>query len=361
MGIRVGMIGLTHPHSAMYLRTLESLAAVSGVVLCDPEATARERVVREYPKAVGAVADLEALLSLPDVPVLLVTLPTNQVPDVLVRAARAGKHLICEKPCARSAEEFRPVLAALAAGRVQLTTAYLWRAHPAMLKMRELVNEGALGRLTSVELRMVTTQIRLRDPSHWLFRRDVAGGGILTWLGCHWLDLLRYLTGEEVTQVSATLATLSGEAIDVEDVASVSMRLTGGAVASLYAGYLLSAGNPGYEGASYDQAIILRGTLGTLSYQRDAGDHLVKLESIAAGWQAAPWQTFRFTLPVVPAYGGAHGLKFVDEFLRFALTGEGENLVSPDDAMRLLEILDAAYLSARSGAVADVRRREDAE
>ncbi|HUX88176.1 MAG TPA: Gfo/Idh/MocA family oxidoreductase, partial [Chloroflexota bacterium] len=125
MSLRVGMIGLTHPHSAMYLRTLESLDAVSGLVLCDPDPAARERVARECPKSEEAYADLDAVLSRPDVPVLLVTLPTNQVPEVLVRAARAGKHLICEKPCARSAEEFQPVLAALAAGRVQFTTAYL--------------------------------------------------------------------------------------------------------------------------------------------------------------------------------------------------------------------------------------------
>ena len=354
VGALIGMVGLTHPHSAMYLRTLETSALVSGVALYDADGSTVERVAREYAKAERAYSDLDALLARPEVSVLLVALPTNEVPDVLIRAARAGKHVICEKPGARSAEEFQPVLAALETQRVQFTMPYLWRANPAIQKMRELVRDGALGRLTSVELRQVTTQVRLRDPKHWLFRREIAGGGILSWLGCHWLDLLRFVSGEEVTRVNATLDTLSGEAIDVEDVASLSMRLTGGAIASLYAGYLLPSGRPGYEGARYDQAIIFRGTDGTLSHGQEAGEHLVFLESSAPGWRTAPRQTFRFGLPTVAAYGGAHGLAFVEDFLQVALGGEGSLLVSPRDALRLLEILDAAYLSARSGKMVEV-------
>lgn len=355
MGTLIGVIGLTHPHARMFLRTLETSELVSGVALYDVDAEARKRVAGEYPKAERAYSDLDALLARPDVPILLVTLPTNEVPEVLIRAARAGKHLICEKPGARSAEEFRPVLKALDASRVQLTMPYLWRANPAIQKMSELVNAGALGRLASVELRQVTTQVRLRDPQHWLFRRDISGGGILSWLGCHWLDLLRYVSGEEVTRVSATMDTLSGEAIDVEDVASLSLRLSGGAIVSLYAGYLLPSGRTGYEGAGYDQAIIFRGTDGIMSHGQDAGDHLVHLESTAPGWRTAPRQTFRFSLPNVAAYGGAHGLAFVDDFITRALAGDGSPLVSPVDALRLLEILDAAYASAKRGEAVEVR------
>lgn len=354
MGVVIGMVGLAHPHAPLYLRTLETSGLVSGVALYDADGPTRERVARACSKAERSYSDLDALLARPDVPVLLVTLPTDEVPATLIRAARAGKHLICEKPGARSAEEFQSVLAALDTAHVHFTMPYLWRANPAIQQMRSLVQAGALGRLVSVELRQVTTQVRLRDPKHWLFRRDVAGGGILSWLGCHWLDLLRYVTGEEVTRVSATLDTLSGEAIDVEDVASLSMRLTEGAVASLYAGYLLPSGRPGYEGARYDQAIILRGTEGILSHGQEAGDHLVFLESNAPGWHTAPRQTFRFGLPSVAAYGGAHGLAFVEDFLKLALGGEGAPLVSSLDALRLLEILDAAYLSARNGRTVEV-------
>ncbi|MGI8916619.1 MAG: Gfo/Idh/MocA family protein [Chloroflexota bacterium] len=354
MGIRIGMVGLTHPHAPAYLRTLDALEAVEGIVPWDPDAEAGERVLHGCRKAEGRCPDLPRLLARSDVPIVLVALPADQTPDAVAMAARAGKHIICEKPCARSADEFRPVLAALEEYRVRFTASYLWRANPAIKHMRAWVLAGALGRLTSIELRMVTTQVCLRDPGHWLFRREVAGGGILSWLGCHWLDVLRYLTALEMTSVSAITGTLSGEAIDVEDVATVSFRLSGGAVGSLYAGYLLSSGKAGYEGAGYDQSIILRGTHGTLRHAKEGDDQVVTLESSAAAWRAAPHQTHRFRLPSLPAYGGAHGLAFVDDFIRLALTGEGQPLVTAQDALRVLELLDAIYRSAQDGRLVEV-------
>jgi predicted dehydrogenase len=354
MGIRVGMVGLTHPHAPAYLRTFDALDAVAGIVAWDPAAEAGDRVLLGCRKAEGRCADLPGLLARSDVPIVLVALPTNQVPAAVTQAARAGKHIICEKPCARSADEFRPVLTALEEHGARFTACYLWRANPAIRHMRALVLAGALGRLTSVELRMVTTQVRLRDPGHWLFRREVAGGGILSWLGGHWLDVLRYLTAQEMTRVSALTGTLGGEAIDVEDVASASFQLSGGAVGSLYAGYLLPTGRAGYEGAAYDQSIILRGTQGTLRHAKEGDDQVVTLESSAAAWHTAPQQTTRFRLPSLATYGGAHGLAFVDDFIRLALTGEGRPLVTAQDALRVLEMLDAMYRSAQDGRMVEV-------
>ena len=99
---------------------------------------------------------------------------------------------------------------------------------------------GAIGRLLSVELRMVTTQVGMRNPESWLFDREQAGGGILAWLACHWLDAFRYVTGEDIVRVQAEVATLGGEAIDVEDTAVLAFRTSGGAVGSLHVGYLLT-------------------------------------------------------------------------------------------------------------------------
>jgi len=349
MKLTVGMIGLAHPHSASHLGTLDTLDKVTGVALYDPNENALEQADQRWPKAERTYTDLNELLARTDIPVVFVALPNKMTPETVIRCAQAGKHVVCEKPCARSAAEMRPVVDALERHQVQFLVCYIWRRNPAILKMRELLQAGALGRLTSVELRMVTTQVRLRDPSHWLFKREIAGGGILSWLGCHWLDLLRYLTGQEVVSVSALLDTLSGEAIDVEDVASVSLRLSGGAIASLHAGYLLASGRPGYISPGYDMSIILRGTEGTLQHQSNDNEHVVTLHSATPAWETAPQQTFRYLLPQVPAYGGAHGLAFVEEFITNALTGQGHSPAPAEAAIRVLEILDAIYLAAEQG------------
>jgi len=346
MRTHVGVIGLTHPHSSAHLRTFQYLDEVEAIAVCDASAEARERVRSEVPKVDAAYAAIDDLLARDDIPVVAVVLPNDVTPGVAARCAEAGKHVLCETPCARSAAEVLPVTDALQRQSRLFCVYYVWRANPAILEMRRLVQAGAVGRLTSVELRMVTTQVGLRDPSHWLFRRDVAGGGILSWLGCHWLDLLRFLTGREVVRVAAMVDTISGEGIDVEDVASVAMQLEGGAVASRYAGYLLPSGRPGYENPGYDMGLILRGTEGTISHPGYGSEQALTVESVAAEWQTAPLRMTRFSLPEVPAYGGAHGAAFVRRFLRAAVAGEGTSPAPAADAMGVLRLLDAIYLSA---------------
>src|SRR5712692_9036615 len=224
--------GLAHPHADMYLETLEALVEVGGVVLVEPDDTLRRAAASQTTKVRGSYTDLESALKDPEATHVLVALPNDRTPAALVRATGAGKGVFTEKPGARSAAEFEPVLTALERRPVPFTIAYLNRWSPAVRQVRELFRAGAIGQLTSVELRMVTTQVGMRNPGSWLFRREAAGGGVLPWLGCHWLDALRFVTGEEIVRVQAELATLSGEAIDVEDVAAISFRTAGGAVGS---------------------------------------------------------------------------------------------------------------------------------
>jgi predicted dehydrogenase len=202
---------------------------------------------------------------------------------------------------------------------------------------------------------MVTTQVAVRDPRHWLFQRDLAGGGIATWLGCHWLDLLRFTTRQEVTEVAALTANVGGEAIDVEDVASASLRLSGGGIVGFYAGYLLAHGQPGYAGADYDWTFILRGTQGNLALVEANGTEQVVYER-AAPTAVAGREVFRFPEVPSPAYGGGPGLDFVNDFLNAAESGVGDGPCSILEAGRVLEILDALYGSAESRRVVRVER-----
>lgn len=346
MAATVAMIGLTHPHSAMYLDTLDTLDEVVGIVLHDPDAEARRRIVATCPKVIADSSDLAAVLARADVTHVVVAVPTAQSAALLLAAIDAGKPVFTEKPGALSAAEFAPVRAALARRPVPFVIAYLNRWNPALRQLRDLYQAGAIGRLLASELRMVTTQVRFRDPQHWLFRREIAGGGIVSWLGCHWLDLARYVTGEEFTAVSAQLATTNGEPIDVEDTAVVSFRLSGGALGSLHAGYLLASGAAGYEGTSYDMAVHLRGTLGTLTFRRGVdGEHL-DLASVAPGWRDAPPPAVS-VLPPARGYGGASGLDFFRAFL--AARPGAPVPAGPDDALHTLAILDAIYQSADTG------------
>jgi predicted dehydrogenase len=336
----------------MYLETLEALDEVVGVVLVDEDEAARAAV--QATKLRARFGTLQQALDRPEVTHVLLALPNDCTPAALVQAIEAGKGVFTEKPAARSAAEFEPVLSALQHQPVPFTIAYLNRWAPLIRQIRELFRAGAIGRLTSVEIRMVTTQVGMRDPRSWLFRRESVGGGVVAWLGCHWLDALRYVTGDEVTRVQAELATTSGEAIDVEDSAAVTFRTTGGAVGSLHAGYHLAVGNPGYRAAGHDIAMILRGTLGAISYAGGRNDAPLLLESVAPDWSGR--RTYQFTPPPSPGYGGASGLDYFRTFLS-ARPGDATP-ADAIDALRVLEVLDAVYEAGASGRAIDVKRRD---
>jgi len=349
--------GLTHPHAEMYLETLEALDEVSGVVLVDPDQVARDAMSEKSRKLRGAGPDLDSAIERWDVSHVLVSLPNASTPAELVRVIEARKSVFTEKPAARSAAEFTPVLNALRRRPVPFAVAYLNRGAPPIVEARELYRAGAIGRLMSVELRMVTTRVGMRNPDAWLFHREQAGGGILAWLGCHWLDAVRFITGEEIVRIQAELGTLSGEAIDVEDTAVLAFRTSGGAIGSLHAGYLLAIGNPGYRSAGHDISLILRGSDGLIQYSVGRGHEgpPLVLESLAPRWRSASRRGFQFTPTPAPGYGGLAGLDF---FRQFLAAGPGDPTPADAvDALRVLEILDAAYRSAASGCAVDVEHR----
>ena len=347
--------GLTHPHAEMYLETLEALDEVSGVVLVDPDAAARSATALKTSKVRGSYAELRGALEHPGVTHVLVALPNDRTPAALIQVIEAGFSVFTEKPGARSAAEFEPVLAALERRRVPFGVAYLNRGAPAIQQARELYRAGAIGRLLSVELRMVTTQVGMRDPDSWLFKREVAGGGILAWLACHWLDAFRFVTGEEIVRVQTEMATLGGEAIDVEDTAVVAFRTSGGAIGSLHCGYVLAVGNPGYRAAGHDISLILRGSDGAIQYTGGRQEAPLVLESVAPSWGAASRRAYQFTPTPSPGYGGLAGLDF---FRRFLAAGPGDATpANAVDALRVLETLDAIYTAAASGRAAEVERR----
>lgn len=351
----VGLVGLGHPHAEMYLETLDVLGEVQNIVLIE-----RDEAVRSIPvdssKVRGRHPHLEAALAAHQLTHVLVALPNDETPRAIVEAVEAGLGVFTEKPGARSVAEFEPVMAALDRRPVPFSIAYMNRWSPRIRQMRELFRAGAIGRLASIELRMVTTRVGLRDPSKWLFHREKAGGGILTWLGCHWLDALRFITGQEIVRVQAELATNSGEAIDVEDTAAVSFRMQDGAVGSLHAAYALAVGNPGYRSGGYDMALVLRGTQGALSHAsgRTDPDPPLVLESIAPEWRTASRREFGFTAEPSAGYGGLSGLEIFRAFLA-AKPGDATP-ANAIDALRLLEVLDAIYAAGKAGQTTEVKR-----
>ncbi|GAF74529.1 unnamed protein product, partial [marine sediment metagenome] len=297
---------------------------------------------------------LDGLLSAADVPWWLVCLRNDECPAVLLRAAEAGKGVLAEKPIGRSAAEVEPVVAAFRQAGLSLGVAFTNRYRAAAAQARQLVADGRLGRICAAETRLHTSQVALRDPSHWLFDKAVSGGGVLPWLGCHFLDLLRFILGQEVVSVTAQLDTLSGEDIDVEDMAALTLRFDGGALATATFGYLMPLSQPGYHRGAYDTYLGIKGTAGHVSWDIfDPAQRLV-VTSTCDDWTSAPQREFHFHEAPAEAYGGRSGLEFARACLRASQQGTAAPATG-EDLLAVWQIIDAAYRSSETGARVDLR------
>ncbi|MCC2669075.1 MAG: dehydrogenase [Armatimonadetes bacterium] len=342
------LLGCTHPHSRGHLATLRLSPRVDRFWIWDPDLRAAMALGEHAgPKLAGVSADLTSILR-EGSQFALVCRRNDENPATVIAALRAGKHVLSEKPMAITSEALRPVLdEALRAG-VALGVYYPWRCHPAAQDLQALIRQGVLGRLLAMEARMVTSQVKFRDPEHWLFRRRYSGGGVLHWLGCHYFDLLRYLSGEEVTHVSALTGVLNGFPIEVEDTASVSMRWSSGAIGTLTAGYHLARSGGGYFGAAYDTYLAARGMEGSFRWAPTRANEVVAVESAHPSWSAAPERELRYQLEPSEAYGGRYGMEFLHRFIDSATSGRAVP-AGGEDALRMLEWVEAVYRSAESG------------
>ena len=347
--MRVALFGLTHPHALGHLKTLQLSDLVSGIVLFDDD----PRVVAEVQegmghKVQGGYDDLDEMLDGETFEVGVADFQNHLNGPLCLRLIGKGIHVISEKPVSNSTEELSRIVDAASGQGVKLGVMYQNRYHPVAREARRLVADGVIGRVTGCEARMITSQVRFRNPGHWLFDKRKAGGGILSWLGCHYIDLLRYVLEDDVAEVSAIADTLSGEDIDVEDVASLAFRFGGGAIGSLHAGYQLAMSIPGYTGATYDTFVGFRGTEGRVYWNPVDRPPVLHAESATEDWRSSPVRTFHYALPEVDCYGGAFGLAFLERFFH-SVNGDGEPVATGEDALRVARTIDAAYASSETG------------
>jgi len=355
-GLRAVMVGLSHGHSGTLnpaapgglLGTLRQLPGVQLVAICEPEDEAVFARERAFAPDLAAYRDVDALLSGTEPDLAIVALPAVAVPAAATRLLGAGTHCLIEKTVARTAAEFEPVVAAAAASGAHLQIHFPWRFHPAVRQMRSLLDEGLLGRPTALAAQMVTSQAGTlpgqRDPARSPYRKETEGGGMLHYLGGHFLEVIAYLMGE-VEAVSAVCAGPVGNLEDdpvMDDVSSVSMRFAGGAVGTFHTGYLQAVPGPNRD------FVQLWGTDGSAYWPGLAGQ--LAASSRAAAWAGAPNRSFDFELK---ERRGVYGAKeWVFGVARDFVAGIREGRRPEVDgaaALTVLRLTDAAYEASRTG------------
>lgn len=341
-------IGLSPQLVAMAGRDAEKLTQVAG----------RFGYTRLY-------RDWEQLVADPDVGLLDNSGPNYLHAEPCIAAARAGKHLLCEKPLARSATEaWRMLEAAQSAGVVHMC-GFNYRFVPAIRLARQVIAEGSLGKI--FHFRAHYLQPSLVDPStpvRWRMSQEQSGYGVLGDLGSHIVDLARFLVGEPAS-VSGCMATFTaqrparwGEAasqpIATDDSFQALVQFHDGATGTLEASKMCLGSNNRLE-------LEVNGSEGTLRFnlerlnelqlylKRDSGAGLDGFRTINSFGPDHPW--FDRWFPNHPL-GWEHS--FVHEMAHLLGAIAGKTTVAPlgatfEDGYRAAVICDAIAASARTG------------
>ncbi len=251
--IGVGRIGKIHAENIVSSMPQGRLKAVADVNLTpEIEAWAKNLGVASIEK------DPAALLADKNIQAILICSSTDTHADFVVAAAKAGKHIFCEKPVDLTVAKVAAALAAVKKAGVKLQVGFNRRFDHNFRRVREHVESGAIGALQLVK-------ISSRDPAPPPAKYSAVSGGIFLDMTIHDFDMVRFQSGSEVLEVYAAGAVLIDEAIgkagDV-DTAIVTMRLANGALAVI--------DNSRKAAYGYDQRVEVFGSKGAAAAENDA-------------------------------------------------------------------------------------------
>ncbi len=353
--LRVAMIGLRHPHvgsldparpSPGYIHTFQQIPGVQIVAYCEDSDSSLLDLAQAHDPAARVYASIDELLEKEDFALACVVLPANEIPAAGIKLAEAGKHFFVEKQFARTAADLARLVEAVRRNNVKVLAGYPWRFHPAMQDLKQLIDQGVFGAPLSLESRLVTTQVRpgSREPTHFMFTAANEGGGVLHMLGGHYIEFMRHLVQCEVKSVQALVGRPVGYIDDpLEDVAVVAMEYENGALGSLHAAY---AQPPLASG--YDSCFVYRGMHGWANWMPVGGNQL-EITSEAPTWSGAPQKSITYTPTPMAVYGG-HRWSY-DIMRRFVeeIHTDRPPAVTLEDALHVLQVIEAAYQAARIG------------
>ncbi len=264
MPINIGIVGCGAIALRRHIADLTHNADAKMVAFCDVVLSrAQEQAVKFGGQA---YADLKSLLEHPGLDAVIVCTPNTLHAPQTIAAFKAGKHVLVEKPMAVTRDEARAMIdAAKSAGKF-LMVGQNQRLAAAHIKAREILATGALGKVlsfrTAFKHRGPETWSIDSGPGTWFFKKNLSGMGVCGDLGIHKADLMRYLLGDEIVEVSAMMGTChktyaDGSPIDVEDNAMLLVKTARGTMGSI----IISWTNYGESEANYTVLYCQRGVM----------------------------------------------------------------------------------------------------
>lgn len=329
MAVRVGIVGCGMAAEVSHLPWYHKCRSAKIVSLCDTD-TKRARLMASGYKAENVFADWREMLARARIDAVSVCLPNHLHREVSVAAARAGKHILVEKPMATSMEDAREMVQAARENRVILMVVEAHRFFPVNEVARQLVARGRIGKLHTVRCRMSHAGPEDWSPTgKWFFYAGEAGGGAMIDMGTEAVDLIRFLTPEPVDEVASFLTTREKEG-NVDDNAVAILRFRNGTLGVVEASWTTRPGLTSLE---------VYGSKGRMEVKSGRGKPSISL------YLEKPRRLLRPRLPSASRYRnpGAYFIRCIGR--------KEKPFISGEEGLKNLEVLLAAYQSARDDKV----------
>ena len=235
--VRVGMLSFAHVHANGYAKQVLDNERTELVAVWDHMEDRGKDAAKQYD--LPFYSDLDKMLEL-DIDAVVVNVETKMHPEVMVAAAKAGKHIFTEKALAIDVDGCDEIIKAVKAADIKFMISLPSRCRKELLLARKVVDDGIIGDITFGRGRVAhnaSLDKWFSGGSAWFVDADLAGGGALFDLGCHRMDVIRWMMGEpkklmsivsnfmpesyEIDDNSATIIEFANKGIGVVDVSFV--------------------------------------------------------------------------------------------------------------------------------------------
>lgn len=328
--VTFGLIG-TGGIAQSYVQAFETSENAKLVAVCDVRLDAANATAAKF--GIAAYATVEELLKHePTIEAVILCTPPNTHESITLQCLREGVHVLCEKPFTLTPASARRMVNAAAAEKRLLTMASKFRCVEDVSKAKKIIDSGILGEVILFENAFTG---RVEMTNRWNSKLAIAGGGVLIDNGTHSVDLMRYFLGPlaEVHSVEGKRT----QNLEVEDTVRIFVRSAAGVMGSVDLSWSLNK--------ELDWYVNIYGTQGT----------------IQVGWKESryrqaggkDWVVFGAGYHKVNAFRAQ-----IDNF-SLAVRGEAKLLVTTEDAIASVDVVEAAYRSLRSAPWTGVRSPND--
>lgn len=221
--MKIGMMSFAHMHANSYADSLMQIPGVEIAAIFDEdqargrEVASRYNTIHYYEQSEFLKLDLDAVI---------ICSENSRHKEMVINAANAKKHILCEKPIATNVEDAQEMIRACEENKVILQVAYPVRFSSPIQQLKEMVDQGEFGEIVAFR-----TTNRGQNPGGWFIDEEQSGGGAVLDHTVHMVDIMRWLLNEEVIEVHATVDSYFHQ-VEIDDAGLLTLEFSNGVIAS---------------------------------------------------------------------------------------------------------------------------------